>query len=58
MTPSPHRPGADRAPDRDPSTRPLWAVGIPAAVLALAAFLLWGFGGTGIVIDLIALYCG
>jgi hypothetical protein len=36
----------------------LWPVGAAVALLSVGAFLLWGFGGAGIVLDLIAVYCG
>ena len=43
----------------DRSTPPwLWPAGAAVAVLSVAAFLLWGFGGAGLVLDLIAVYCG
>jgi hypothetical protein len=35
----------------------LWPAGAAVALLSVGAFLLWGFGGAGIVLDLIAVYC-
>ena len=57
MTPPDRAPDEDGTLDLPPSTRLLWAVGIPAGALAVAAFLLWGFAGAEIVIDMIAFYC-
>ena len=36
----------------------LWSAGAVVALLSVGAFLLWGFGGAGLVLDLIAVYCG
>jgi hypothetical protein len=34
-----------------------WLVAIPTALISAAAFLLWGFSSTDLVIGMIAAYC-
>ena len=36
----------------------LWSAGGAAAFIAAAAFLLWGFYGSGMLFDMIAVFCG
>ena len=35
----------------------LWTTGIVGAVLAIAAFVLWGVGGAGLLVDFVAALC-
>jgi hypothetical protein len=35
----------------------LWSAGIAAAVVCVAAFLLWGFGGAATLFDMIVALC-
>jgi len=59
-------PAGQTAP-ADPATRAprtartpywlLWSTGIAAAVLGLTAFLLWGLGGAGTLLDMIIAFC-
>ncbi len=35
----------------------LWTAGIAAVLLALTAFMLWGLGGAGMLLDMVAALC-
>ena len=35
----------------------LWSAGIAAAVVCVAAFLSWGFGGVAMLFDMIVAFC-
>ena len=37
--------------------RLLWVTGSAALLLSIAAFLLWGSGGMGILVDMVAALC-
>jgi len=37
--------------------RLLWAAGSAAFLLCIAAFVLWGLGGAGILFDMIVAFC-
>ena len=41
----------------DPPYRLLWAAGAAAALLCIAAFVLWGLGGASILFDTVAAFC-
>jgi hypothetical protein len=45
----------NRTPDT--SYRLLWVAGIAAFLLCIAAFVLWGLGGAGILLDTIEALC-
>jgi hypothetical protein len=49
-------PAAEPPPAHTPY-RLLWSTGIAALVLAVAAFMLWGFNGAGTLFDMIAAFC-
>jgi hypothetical protein len=38
--------------------RALWLAGIAALCLSVAAFVLWGLNGAGILVDMVAAICG
>ena len=41
----------------DTPRRLLWVAGTAASLLCIAAFLLWGLGGAGILFDMIVAFC-
>jgi hypothetical protein len=41
----------------DTPYRLLWVAGTAAFLLCIAAFVLWGLGGAGILFDMIAAFC-
>jgi hypothetical protein len=41
----------------DPPSRLLWSIGIIAAMLSIAAFLLWGINGASTLFDMMAALC-
>jgi hypothetical protein len=43
--------------DRLTERRVAWLVAVPAGLVSAAAFLLWGFSSTDLVIGMIAAYC-
>ena len=45
--------------NRTPDTpyRLLWVAGAAAFLLCIAAFLLWGLGGAGMLFDMIVAFC-
>ncbi len=57
--------GADAAPPGQDAEPPaantpywlLWSTGIAACVLGAVAFILWGIGSAGIVLDMIVAFC-
>jgi hypothetical protein len=49
-----------RAAEPLPANTPhrlLWSTGIAALVLCIAAFVLWGINGAGILFDMIVAFC-
>ena len=49
--------GVAAAPEPRTPYRLLWTAGIAATLLALTAFMLWGFGGAGMLLDMVAALC-
>ena len=45
--------------NRSPGTpyRMLWVTGTAAFLLCIAAFVLWGLGGAGMLFDMIVAFC-
>lgn len=51
------RPRRDAAADDEPAPRWLVWPAAGAVVLSLVAFLLWGLGGAGAVLDMVVAWC-
>jgi len=49
--------GVAAAPEPRTPYRLLWTAGIAATLLALTAFMLWGVGGAGMLLDMVAALC-